>query len=318
MGMVLKRMFPAMALATLVSSLLAVTMGGVVRVTGSGLGCPDWPLCYGQVIPPWVLESWLEYIHRLSAAVAGLFTVLMVASAFARFGTRGVTMHLVVVSAVLIVVQAGFGAYTVLSEISPLVALIHTAIATSLVGVLAVVVARTMSPVRPQTIDMELDGTWDGFRRLIVLLAAAAFIVILSGAYVTRTEGASLACTSIPFCGTSLAGNAPVQWVHMAHRVAAFTVGVVMLVAFVRARRLGHIGVKQATSLAVALLTVQIALGMGNVLLQLPNEIRAAHLLAAILFFAVTMLFIGRLWNGESELEEPYYVAGRAKLGVAP
>ena len=316
--MVLKRMFPAMALATLVSSLLAVTMGGVVRVTGSGLGCPDWPLCYGQVIPPWVLESWLEYIHRLSAAVAGLFTVLMVASAFARFGTRGVTMHLVVVSAVLIVVQAGFGAYTVLSEISPLVALIHTAIATSLVGVLAVVVARTMSPVRPQTIDMELDGTWDGFRRLIVLLAAAAFIVILSGAYVTRTEGASLACTSIPFCGTSLAGNAPVQWVHMAHRVAAFTVGVVMLVAFVRARRLGHIGVKQATSLAVALLTVQIALGMGNVLLQLPNEIRAAHLLAAILFFAVTMLFIGRLWNGESELEEPYYVAGRAKLGVAP
>ncbi len=316
--MVLKRMFPAMALATLVSSLLAVTMGGVVRVTGSGLGCPDWPLCYGQVIPPWVLESWLEYIHRLSAAVAGLFTVLMVASAFARFGTRGVTMHLVVVSAVLIVVQAGFGAYTVLSEISPLVALIHTAIATSLVGVLAVVVARTMSPVRPQTIDMELDGTWDGLRRLIVLLAAAAFIVILSGAYVTRTEGASLACTSIPFCGTSLAGNAPVQWVHMAHRVAAFTVGVVMLVAFVRARRLGHIGVKQATSLAAALLTVQIALGMGNVLLQLPNEIRAAHLVAAILFFAVTMLFIGRLWNGESELEEPYYVAGRAKLGVAP
>lgn len=316
--MVLKRMFPAMAVATLVSSLLAVTMGGVVRVTGSGLGCPDWPLCYGQVIPPWVLESWLEYIHRLSAAVAGLFTVLMVASAFARFGTRGVTMHLVVVSAVLIVIQAGFGAYTVLSEISPLVALIHTAIATSLVGVLAVVVARTMSPVRPQTLDMELDGTWSGFRRLIVALAAAAFIVILSGAYVTRTEGASLACTSIPFCGTSLAGNAPVQWVHMAHRVAAFTVGVVMLVAFVRARRLGHTGVKQATSLAAALLTVQIALGMGNVLLQLPNEIRAAHLVAAILFFAVAMLFIGRLWNGESESEEPYYVAGRAKLGVAP
>ena len=317
MGTGLKRIFPAMAVATLVSSLLAVTMGGVVRVTGSGLGCPDWPLCYGQVIPPWVLESWLEYIHRLSAAVAGLFTVLMVASAFARFGTRGVTMQLVVTSAVLIVVQAGFGAYTVLSEISPLVALIHTAIATSLVGVLAVVVARTMAPVRSHSIDMELDGTWNGFRRLIVVLAAAAFVVILSGAYVTRTEGASLACTSIPFCGTSLAGNAPVQWVHMAHRVAAFTVGVVMLVAFVRARRLGHPGVRQVTALAAALLAVQIALGMGNVLLQLPNEIRAMHLVAAILFFAVTMLFIGRLWNGASETEEPYNVPGSARLGVA-
>ena len=317
MGMGLRRIFPAMAIATLVSSLLAVTMGGVVRVTGSGLGCPDWPLCYGQVIPPWVLESWLEYIHRLSAAVAGAFTALMVASAIARFGARGVTMQLVALSAVLIVVQAGFGAYTVLTEISPIVALIHTAIATSLVGVLAIVVARTTTPIRPQSPEADHDNSWSGFRRLIVLLAAAAFVVILSGAYVTRTEGASLACTSIPLCGNSIFGTAPVQWVHMIHRVAAFLVGVVMVVAFVRALKLGHSGVLQNTGIGAALLSVQIVLGMGNVLLQLPNEIRAMHLVAAILYFAVTMLFIGRLWNGAPDAEGTVFTANRASLGVA-
>ena len=317
MGSGLKRIFPAMAIATLVSSLLAVTMGGVVRVTGSGLGCPDWPLCYGQVIPPMVLESWLEYIHRLSAAVAGVFTVLLVASAFARFGARGTTVQLVTLSAVLIVIQAGFGAYTVLSEISPLVALIHTAIATSLVGVLAVVVARTTAPMRPQSGETGLDRRWDGFRRLVVLLAAIAFLVILTGAYVTRTEGASLACTSIPLCGPSVLGTAPVQWVHMLHRAAALIVGAVMVVAFVRARKLGHSGAMRGTSAAAAVLAVQVVLGMGNVLLQLPNEIRAMHLVAAILFFAVTMLFIGRLWNGAEESERSVFAAGRASLGVA-
>ena len=109
MGTGLKRIFPAMAVASLVTALMAVTMGGVVRVTGSGLGCPDWPLCYGKVIPPWELTSWLEYMHRLSAAVAGGFTFLMVISAFSRYGARDTTIRLVLLSAVLIVIQAGFG-----------------------------------------------------------------------------------------------------------------------------------------------------------------------------------------------------------------
>ena len=234
MGTGLKRIFPAMAVASLVTALMAVTMGGVVRVTGSGLGCPDWPLCYGKVIPPWELTSWLEYMHRLSAAVAGFFTFLMVISAFSRYGARGATIHLVLLSAVLIVIQAGFGAYTVLSELSPGVALIHTAIATSLVGVLAVIVARTAVPMTPQSAEVALDNRWDRFRRLILALAAVAFIVVLTGAYVTRTEGASLACTSIPLCGISIGDMATIHWIHMTHRIAAFLVAVLMLVAIIR------------------------------------------------------------------------------------
>ena len=310
-------MFPAMAVASLVTALMAVTMGGVVRVTGSGLGCPDWPLCYGQVIPPWELTSWLEYLHRLSAAVAGVFTFLMVVSGFARYGSRGTTMHLVLVSGVLIVIQAGFGAYTVLSELSPVVALIHTAIATSLVGVLAVIVARTVEPFRPQSVDVIWDRRWDRFRRLIVALAAVTFLVILTGAYVTRTEGASLACTSIPLCGISVGDMATVHWIHMIHRVVAFLAAVFMVLAVKRAIGLLHADIVKFTWLMAGVLGVQVALGLGNVLLRLPTEIRAMHLVAAILFFAVAMLLVGRLWNGASETEESLMTAGRANYGVA-
>ena len=316
MGASLSRMFPAMAAASLVTALMAVTMGGVVRVTGSGLGCPDWPLCYGQVIPPWELTSWLEYLHRLSAAVAGAFTFLMVVSGFARYGARGVTMRLALVSGVLILIQAGFGAYTVLSELSPGVALIHTAIATGLVGVLAVIVARTVEPFRPQSIDMAWGQRWERFRRLTATLAAVTFLVILTGAYVTRTEGAALACTSIPLCGISVGDMATVHWIHMIHRVAAFAAAVFMALAVVRAIGVGHPGVVQFTWLMSAVLGSQVALGLGNVLLRLPTEIRAMHLVAAILFFAVAMLLVGRLWNGASEAEESVVTARRANLGV--
>ena len=52
-----------------VSVFLLVILGGVVRVTGSGLGCPDWPLCYGKVLPPWEYTAVIEYTHRFVASV---------------------------------------------------------------------------------------------------------------------------------------------------------------------------------------------------------------------------------------------------------
>ena len=153
------RLAPAMAAAALASALLAVTLGGVVRVTGSGLGCPDWPLCYGQVIPPWELAAWIEYIHRLSAAVAGVFTLLMVVAVYAEYGSRSRVFALAAAAGVFLLVQAALGAFTVLSEIEPGWALLHTGVAAGLVGLLALTAAQL---VRPRWLHdgLQLGGTW--------------------------------------------------------------------------------------------------------------------------------------------------------------
>ena len=295
--------FPVLAWATLIATLMAVIMGGVVRVTGSGLGCPDWPLCHGRIIPPWDMSAWVEYTHRLSAAVAGVFTFLLVASAFNRYTLHDKALHVVLLVPVLLLVQAGFGAYTVLSEISPKVALVHTGIATGLVGLLALVVTGAVRPLVQPWQDLD-EIRVRRFWWAVVTLAAVAYIVIMSGAYVTRT-GASLACEEIPLCGAAVGDMAEVQWNHMAHRGMAFLVGILMVGVLGQAWALEHKGILFMAGLMGLLLAVQIGLGISNVVLRLPPELRALHLATAALFFAVTMFLVGSLWRGVTgEIEQ--------------
>src|SRR5438477_7958396 len=74
--------FRTLAVATAVVTYALVVLGGVVRVSGSGLGCPDWPLCHGHLLPPLDLHSIIEYSHRTTAS---LTSVLLVSTALAAW-----------------------------------------------------------------------------------------------------------------------------------------------------------------------------------------------------------------------------------------
>ena len=275
-------------------------MGGIVRVSGSGLGCPDWPLCYGKLIPPMELEPWIEYIHRLSAASSGFIILLMFIACVSRFGISDRRSHLAVIATVLLVIQALLGALTVLSEINPLIALAHTGIATSLVGTLALITASVFVSHKSR-LDINLLPDIHRFFRRICILGLTTFVLILSGAYVTRTDGASLACLQIPLCGISITEMMFQQWIHMTHRIIAFIVAVVMLIMVLHSVILGYKFISRFVYAMGIILSIQILLGLGNVLLKMPNELRAAHLTAGILFFSVTMVLIGVIWYAISD-----------------
>ncbi len=282
-----------LAAAALVSTILLILMGSLVRVLGFGLGCPDWPLCYGRVIPPLLIDAWFEFIHRVIGAVASTLLVTLGIIGWRRYQDRPWLQVPSLAILILLVLQIPLGGLHVILEIPPLTGLIHTAFAMAIVGLAAVVFAAA----HPAT--GRLEETADPFardRRFVTWTTATVLIVytlLLTGSLVTRT-GASLACPAFPWCG--LEGNVP--WslqtaLQMLHRYVAFLVTflVLVLVRWIW-QRAPHPGWRTFSNLLLVTLLVQFTLGMLNVWLRIPVWTRALHLtVGATLWVLVTILW---------------------------
>src|SRR5439155_13750197 len=169
--------YRALVYASLVASFLVVVWGGVVRVTGSGLGCPDWPLCHGQFLPSLDPATRIEWTHRFLAIASGLTVAALVLWTFLSYRADRRILWLAIAVAVLYPLQAVLGAITVVLELSPEWVTVHLANAELLLAtltVLAVVVRWPNVGRRPSA-----GWTW-----LALAAAIGTFVLLLSGAYV--------------------------------------------------------------------------------------------------------------------------------------
>ena len=289
-----RRRWGRLALATAVTAWLLIVLGGWVRITGSGMGCgPDWPLCNGELIPLMDLPTFIEWSHRMVAAVLSVMVVGTAVAAWwpgrGRGWSRARTLS--AAAAAVLAVQVMLGAVTVWLELPPASVVLHLGTAMVLLGLLlaagtlAVAGRRTLLP--------------DGAARTGWLGAGAGFAVVLLGALVANLEAAP-ACQGFPLCNGSVlpAGGWRIQ-LHWLHRLSAYAlVGwCLWLPRYVRRRRPGDPAASRAALAAAGIALVQLAVGAAMVLGGLPGELRALHLaLGAALFglLAVTAVLVAR------------------------
>src|SRR2546429_9766142 len=169
-----------LAFLTAASAYLQIALGGVVRVTDSGLGCPDWPLCHGSPYPAADIHSIIEYSHRTVGAVTGVLLIVTVITAWLVFRrTRPLVAWLATASLLAIGAEGALGGVVVANELAAWLVVVHLALAMIILGFL-IATAVVSLPSTSAVADAS-------FRRLAALAAAATYVLLLTGA----TGGAS-------------------------------------------------------------------------------------------------------------------------------
>lgn len=310
---------------------LVVVIGAFVRLTDAGLGCPDWPGCYGHLtsLPETEQEiaaaqaqdprgtydagkAFREMLHRYLAGALGLLILALAVLCRTRLGSarlaRGTTALLA-----LVVLQALLGMWTVTLQLKPLIVTLHLLGGFATLGLTWWLLLRYHDWPRPTASDPPRS-----LRYLYVAALVGLIVQITLGGW-TSTNYAALACPDFPTCreqwwpsGMDFS-EAFVLWrglgidyeygvldspartaIHVAHRIGAVVAAALILALAAASIRSGLDAWRASGWVLIALLAIQVSLGIGNVVLQLPLAVAVAHnAFAAILLLAI--LTQGRL-----------------------
>ena len=281
--------YKIVALLSLVVSFIQITLGGFVRASESGLGCPDWPLCHGQIIPPIEFHTLIEYSHRLNGSVLGILVTILLIICLMKYRSEK-QLTIANYSAFGLVVGAGIlGGITVITELAWWIRLIHLGIAQILAACLMYIVWQFLFVnVRNVHVDLSPIRAW---KWKMVLCVSLVFLLMLSGSYMVGI-GASSSCSSWPLCkGLSIPEGLTYQ-VHMGHRY--ISVLSLAFVGYVAIELITHSNdsrlIKRIAHSVLGLIGVQIILGAITVWSGFSSHMKVTHLSVATLVWLSVIL----------------------------
>ena len=272
-----------LSVTAVVVTYLQLAFGGIVRISGSGMGCGDhWPKCNGSWIPPFTnFTVMIEWTHRLMALLVVLSVASLVMLSRREARTGGADARRVSDAAALglglVLAVAALGMVTVKLGNTALATAGHWTLAMTLMGVLVA------AAVRSGALGGESARAQGGTVRAVRSLgagAALAFVVVVLGGLVAKSPGAAAACPGFPFCGETPAGiGSGAVYLQMTHRILAFLLFFhAIAIATAIGRRLGEsVVTRQAAALAAGLVVVQVGFGAALIMSDMQVVLRGAH-----------------------------------------
>lgn len=330
--------FSRINLSAIVLTLIVIVLGAYVRLSDAGLGCPDWPGCYGQfsapdnmeeitraeiLFPKHTVEShkaWKEMLHRYLASLLGLVIIAMAVIAWRNKQSAQQPLMLPIFLVGLVIFQGMLGMWTVTHLLKPTVVTLH--LLTGLLTLSLLFWSYLQSKGKLYSQQSVKTGVRVGSRLALVVLSLQIFL----GGW-TSTNYAALYCPDFPTCGGQwlpemnfdegfnfihesgvnyeggVLSTPAGMTVHVMHRLGALiTTIVVVLLAFLLLRGEHSRLLRNTAGVLLAVLAIQIALGIANVLLYLPLPLAVAHNAGAALLLLV-MVFLNYLVKHNAEIK---------------
>lgn len=281
----------------------AVMMGSWTRINGAGMTCPDWPLCNGQLIPSMADGTVWEWTHRLLVFFISPLVIGVMFLAWRRRRDAAFVNPVLALIGGLFALQVFLGAATVHLNNSPMSVVLHwgTAMAFTASLIAMAILAKTQTGGNAYFANLQSKREI-ALAGILLGTTVVAFVTMCIGAYVS-SSGAGLACISIPGCAGNVVVYTAGQYVQMLHRfvAAACTLCAVGAFAFSLGWR-ASLRVRIAAGAGLALVFMQVLLGLMNVALRLPLDLREAHAAnAALVFLAFVVATLFALLDGYRE-----------------
>lgn len=298
-------LFQRLALATTAATYLLILVGGLVRATGSGLGCPDWPKCFGMWIPPTdvaelpsrfdpalfnVVNTWIEYINRLIGAIIGLLILATLVAALARHRDDKRIWVPSLLAFVLVLFEAWLGAKVVEHELAAWAVTAH------LVGaffVVSLLLYATFSSFFPEVTKASDRSEWrKRLEPLAVFVYGLALVLASFGTFVRgAVEDKVLANPGLPRDEWLF----PLTSVDIGHRqLALATLTAIAFLAWrARGRRVEYPWIWRSAAASLGLAALQVAVGLGLAYAGMPAALQVAHLsFGSLLFGTLTLVWL--------------------------
>ncbi len=320
--------FQKLATAALVSLMALICVGAVVRVTGAGLGCPDWPRCWGKLVPPSSAEeidftklpmekfrraaekqgidpksvtteslrgefnvrhAWTEYLNRLSATPVSLFTIATFVAAFWQRRKRPLVFWMAFASLMLVLVNALVGAMVVSSRLKPVIITTHLALAMVMLGTLTYCAWRGTDS--PWSVRLRGNGRLLKWAVGLLLLVVAAEGMIGSQIREITDE---MAKAHVGQARDLWIDELEQSWVYLFHRSFSWAVLVASVWAFWLTARLREGGTGKVEKTVLGIVLTQMILGLVMAQVHIYEWVQVLHVgLAAVLLALVCLWWLG-------------------------
>ena len=298
---------------TIIATFALIFIGGLVRASGAGLGCPDWPTCFGQWIPPVsaaelpagynpaefsVFKTWMEYFNRLVGVLIGFLITLTFVFSFSYYKNKPAVFYSSAAAFILVLFQGWLGGRVVQTGLSEWVITIHMLVALIIVNVLIYAWFKSMSDSIKITMPEKAKGV------LVSLAVLMLFITLIQVAFGTQVrEAIDTVSRSNPSLERTL-WIYQVGWIDQLHRTFSWVVLISSALLIYYHQKFSIKGLPYTLSLAImGMIIAQFLVGIVLAYLGMPPAFQVIHLWLASVLVGSQFLYI--MIVNESMIAQP-------------